>query len=154
MKRLFQKSASFSSVSSVTFWSFFTQISSRYAPLRDRSLSSGGSGQRILVVSQCHLPDLPPPLLKVHSVRMIPPLISSQFSTVPLFLLCLRWLTPPPLFSLKTMWFTPPAKKSLDTPPARGILLIGSQIRMEKQWWWSPVPSDFNFMSFPCQPKI
>ena len=47
----------------------------------------------------------------------------------------------------------PTCKKIPWHSPARGILLIGSQIRMEKQWWWSPVPSDFNFMSFPCQPK-
>ena len=40
-----------------------------------------------------------PPLLKVHSVRMIPPLVVVSFLQSPLFLLCLRWLTPPPVFS-------------------------------------------------------
>ena len=147
MKRLFQKSASFSSVSSVTFWSVFTQISSRYAPLRDRSLSPGGSGQRILVVSQCHLPDLP--LFYRFIVFEWSPLISSQFSTVPPLSTLFAMTDPPPhLFSLKTTWFTPPKKKTPDTPPARGILLIGSQIRMEKQWWWCPVPSYFNLCHF------
>ena len=150
MKRLFQKSASFSSVSSVTFWSVFTQISSRYAPLRDRSLSPGGSGQRILVVSQCHLPD--PPLFYRFIVFEWSPLISSQFSTVPP-LSTLFAMTDPPIFSPWKPRDLPHLKKTPDTPPTRGILLIGSQIRMEKQWWWCPAPSDFNFMSFPCQPK-
>ena len=149
MERLFQKSASFSSVSSVTFWSVFTQISSRYTPLRDRSLSPGGSSQRILVVSQCHLPD-PPPLLKVHSVRMIPPLLVVSFLQSPLFLLCLRWLTPPPIFSPWKPCDLPHLKKISWHSPREGDTIT---IRMEKQWWWCPVPSDFNFMSFPCQPK-
>ena len=137
-ERLFQKSASFSSVSSVTFWSVFTQISSRYAPLRDRSLSPGGSGQRILVVSQCHLPD--PPLFYRFIVFEWSPLISSQFSTVPpLSTLFAMTDPPPPIFSpwkprdlphlKKNPWHSPREGDTIDWFPnkdGKAVMMVSS----------------------------